>query len=158
MTKRFQRSLLAGLGIALLSGALFASNTIASGTLCRPLSASSYAYPNAGIGIINTGSSNIFVSCSIPMDNVALTNKVNFTMYVKDNSSSDFSCIPYIYDQDGNLLVSGAAMTATGTGAKTLTGTATVAANVNSNVYTIQCSMPGGSSQIYTAKAYNGQP
>jgi hypothetical protein len=154
VNKLIQRSLLAGFGIALLSGAGFASTTIAPGTLCRPLTGGSYSYPSPGVGIVNSGSSNLFVSCTVPMDNVALPNTVNFTMYVKDNSTSDFSCVPYVYDQNGSLLASGVAMTTTGTGAKTLTGTATVAANVNTNVYTIQCSMPGSGSQIYTQKAY----
>lgn len=153
MKKAIQRSLLAAFGVALLSGGVGASTTIASGALCRPLSGSSYAYVNAGIGILNTGSSSIHVSCTIPMDNTALGSTVNFTMYVKDNSSSNFSCAPYVYNQDGSLLASGAAMTTTGTGNKTLTGSATVAGNVNTNVYAIQCTVPGSSSQIFTAKA-----
>jgi hypothetical protein len=145
---------MAGLGVALLSGGVFASTTITSAAICRPLAGSTYAFVNAGIGILNTGSSDIYVSCTVPMDNTALGNPVNFTVYAKDNSASDFSCIGYVYDQNGGLVATGTTMSATGTGAKTLTGTASVVGNVNTNVYAIQCALPGSNSQIYTVKAY----
>lgn len=152
--KKLIQALLAGLGVASLSAGVWASTTITSGTICRPLGGSTYGFVSAGIGIRNTGSSDIYVSCTVPMDDVALGNPVNFTVYANDNSTSDFSCVGYVYNQDGGSVASSGTMTATGTGAKTLTGSATVAGNVNTNVYAIQCAVPGNNSQIYTVKAY----
>lgn len=154
MKKLIQRALLAGFGVMLMSGAGLASTTITSAAICRPLAGSTYAYVNAGIGVINTGSSDIYMSCTVPMDSTALGSTVNFTVYAQDNSASNFSCIGYVYNQDGSLLSTGTTMSATGTGAKTLTGTASVPGNVNTNVYAIQCAIPGSNSQIFTVKAF----
>jgi hypothetical protein len=147
------------LGLALLSGDVFASAATVSGTHCKPLAGTTYAYDNTGIRNTGTpGSNTIVVSCPIPMDSAALGPTVSFRMRVLDNSTSTgFSCVPYVYSQSGSLLSSGATKT-TGTsqtGAVTLGGsdwTATVSGNVNTNVYFIQCTMPGNSSIIYTQR------
>jgi hypothetical protein len=154
-----QLSLLPLLGVAAVSGDVFASAATASGTHCKPLTGTTYAYDNTGIRNTGTpGSSTIVVSCPIPMDTTALGSTVSFRMRVFDNSfSTGFSCVPYVYSQSGSLIGSGATKT-TGTsqtGAVTLGGsdwTATVSGNVNTNVYMIQCTMPGNSSIIYTQR------
>jgi hypothetical protein len=147
------------LALALLPGDVLASAATVSGTHCKPLSGSTYAYDNTGIRNTGTpGSSTIVVSCPIPMDPTALGSTVSFRMRVLDNSTSTgFSCVPYVYSQSGSLVASGATKT-TGTsqtGGVTLGGsdwTATVSGNVATNVYMIQCTMPGNSSIIYTQR------
>src|SRR5262245_21395653 len=154
-----QLSFLPLFALALLSGDVFASAATVSGTLCKPLSGTTFAYDNTGIRNTAIPSSNtITVSCPIPMDGTALGSTVSFRMRVLDNSTSTgFSCIPYVYNQSGSLVSAGATKT-TGTlqtGTVTLGGsdwTATVSGNVATNIYTIQCTMPGNNSIIHTQR------
>jgi hypothetical protein len=147
------------LALGCLSGDVFASAATVSGTHCKPLSGSTYAFDNTGIRNTGTpGSSTIVVACPIPMDPTALGSTVSFRMRVFDNSfSTGFSCVPYVYSQSGSLVSSGTTKT-TGTsqtGAVTLGGsdwTVTVAGNVSTNTYVIQCTMPGNSSIVYTQR------
>jgi hypothetical protein len=154
-----QLSSLPLLGLALLSGDVHASAATVSGTHCKPLTGATHAYDNTGIRNTGTpGSNTIVVSCPIPMDPTSLGSPVSFRMRVFDNSSSTgFSCVPYVYNQSGAVVASGATKTTgtTQTGNITLGGsdwTATVTGNVATNVYVIQCTMPGNSSIIYTAR------
>jgi hypothetical protein len=156
-----QLVLLPLLGIALLPGDVFGSPATASGTHCKLVYGSpnsTYAYQRDGIHNTGPSASPITVACTIPMDSTKLGSTVSFRMKVKDNSTSaGFSCVPYVYDQNGNLIGSGATMTtsASQTGNVTLGGTnwtVSVPGNVNSNVYVIQCSMPGNTSIIYNQR------
>ncbi len=146
------------LGLALLSGDVLASASTVSGTLCKPLAGTTFAYDNTGIRNTGSGASTIVVSCPITMDSTALGSTVSFRMRVLDNTgSAGFSCVPYVYSQSGSLLASGATKTTTNgqVGAVTLGGsdwTTGVAGNVNTNIYTIQCTMPGNNSIIYTQR------
>jgi hypothetical protein len=159
MNKLKQLSLLPLLGLGLLSGDVFASASTASGTHCKPLSGTNYAFDNTGIRNTGTpGNNTIVVACPIPVDTTALGSTVSFRMRVFDNSTSTgFSCTPYVYNQSGSAVASGATKT-TGTsqtGSLTLGGadwTASVPGNVNTNVYVIQCTMPGNSSIIYNQR------
>ena len=146
------------LGLALLSGDVFASAATVSGTHCKILAGTTYAYDNTGIKNTGSGANTIVVSCPIPMDSTSLGSPVSFRMRVLDNTiNGGFSCVPYVYSQSGSTLSSGATKTTTNaqTGAVTLGGsdwTATVTGNVNTNIYTIQCTMPGNNSIIYTQR------
>lgn len=151
---------LALLGAALVSGDVLASATTASGTYCKLAYGSpnsTYAYMRDGIRNTGPGTSPITVACTIPMDNTALGSTVSFRMRVNDNAAAaGFSCVPYVYDQNGSVLSSGSPKTTTAAyvGTTTLGGGTTwqvpVVNNVSSNVYVIQCSMPGNNSIIYT--------
>lgn len=153
-----QVALLPLLGIALVTSDVFASAATVSGTHCRLVYGSpnsTYAYMRDGIRNTGAATSPITVACTIPMDKFALGSTVSFRMRVKDNTASaGFSCVPYVYNQSGSVIASGATKTTTNaqTGNLTLGGsdwTVAVSGNVNTNVYVIQCSMPGNTSIIY---------
>lgn len=161
MKKLEQLLLMPLLGIALMPGDVFASAATASGTHCKLVYGSpnsTYAYQRDGIHNTGAGASPITVACTIPMDGTTLGSTVSFRMKVKDNTTSaGFSCVPYVYDQNGTLIGSGATLTtsASQTGNVTLGGTGwtvSVPGNVNSNIYVIQCSMPGNASIIYNQR------
>lgn len=168
MKKRTYLSFLPALGFALISGVSLlsddagASPLTASGNHCKILFSGSYAYgnPSTVIGIANTGSSNGTVSCLIPMDATALGSTVTFKLRVLDNSTTlGFTCTPYVVNQDGTIIASGATRSTTAAATGTLTigaatpWTASVSGNVNTNLYAIQCAIPGSTSRIYTARA-----
>jgi hypothetical protein len=145
---------------ALLSGDLNASPVTALGSHCRAVPGSVVQYLAYGIANLNTTTSTVV--CPIPMDSSALGSTVTFRMRVTDlSTTAGFSCTPYVFSQDGNLAGVGAART-TGTsetGAITLAvqnnvnWTASVPGNVNTNMYSIRCTMPGNGSTIRTARA-----
>jgi hypothetical protein len=145
-------------GLALLSGDVFASAATVSGTHCRPVLGSTYAYDTSGFqNTATSGSSTVTVSCTIPMDTTALGSTVTFRMQVIDNTSSGgFSCVPYVYSQSGSLLASGPVRTTSNAFVGSLwigsfgNWQASVPGNVNTNVYTIQCTVPGQGSLIVT--------
>lgn len=138
-----------------LSGDAFASPTTASANHCRPVTSGTYTYGT--VGIANLGTNNMTVACPIPMDATALGSTVSFRMRVTDNSTvGGFSCTPYVFTQDGSQLAAGAAKTTTGpqTGGVTFSSwTVSVPGNVNTNMYSIRCSIPGNFSVINTARA-----
>jgi hypothetical protein len=157
-----QASLLSAVGLVLLSGDVQAGAVTASALLCRPLTnPSGFVYGTNGIA--NVSSNVELVTCIIPMDNQVLGSTVAFQMRVFDNSSTQgFSCAPTIINEVGNGTggTDAGARTTTEafTGTSTLgvfgNWTATVSgSNVNTNVYAIQCSMPGNFSVIYSARA-----
>ncbi len=162
MKTSVQTSLLSALGLVLLCGDVQAGAVTASALLCRPLTnVSGFVYGTNGIA--NAASTAQVVTCIIPMDNQVLGSTVAFQMRVFDNSATEgFSCVPSIVNEVGNGAGGTGATerttTAEFTGSSTLgafgTWTATTAgANVNTNVYAIQCSMPGNFSVIYSARA-----
>jgi hypothetical protein len=156
-----QTSILSALGFALLSGDVHAGAVTASAMFCRPhVTATNFVYGT--MGFANVGSSAESVSCIIPMDNQVLGSSVAFQLRVFDNSTTEgFSCTPAIVNEIGNGTggtTSSRSTTAAFTGASTLGSfgnwTATVSgSNVNTNVYAINCMMPGNFSIIYSARA-----
>jgi hypothetical protein len=158
-----QTSLLSALGFALLSGDAQAGAVTASALLCRPLTnVSGFVYGTNGIA--NASSTAQVVTCIIPMDNQVLGSTVTFQLRVYDNSTTEgFSCTPSIVTEVGNGAGGTGATPRTTTnaftgsaslGASGAAWTATVSgSNVNTNVYAIQCSMPGNFSVIYSARA-----
>jgi len=165
MKKLEQLALLSLLGVALLSGDVLASSATASGTHCKLVYGSpntTYAIMRDGIRNTGSGGNPITVACTIPMDNTALASTVSYRMRVKDNTTAaGFSCVPYVYNQAGAVIASGSSRTTTAsqTGNITLGGTTwTVSVpgmQTNTNVYVIQCSMPGNTSIIYNARVQN---
>ena len=159
MKKLWQLSMLAALGVASLSGDVKAGAATAAGALCRPLTSGSYI---AGtVSFTNTGSTGITVSCPIPMDNVALGSTVTFRVSANDASTTDgFTCIPYVHNENGTAIDDAGPRTSAFslTGLITLGGTgsgwtANVPGNVNTNMYAVQCYVPGNFSSINTVRA-----
>jgi hypothetical protein len=152
-------------GFSLLSDDASANPLTASGAHCKPLASGTYSYTDPAasgntIGITKTGSSSGTVSCLIPMDATALGSTVTFKLRVLDNSTTQgFTCTPYVVNQNGVIIASGATRTTTAAATGTLTigaavaWTASVPGNVNTNLYAIQCAIPGNNSRIYTARA-----
>jgi hypothetical protein len=155
-------SLVPALGFAVFcSGDVLAAGATANGNLCAPL-AGSFQYATVGVA---SGSDGSVTACAVPLDDQALPSSpsaVNFRAKVFDNSTTaGFSCIAYVHDRDGGLITSVGPRTTSvaGTGSTTfgtpggLAWTATVAGNVNTNLYTIQCTMPGNYSVLYSQNA-----
>jgi len=154
--------LVPGLGIALLcSGDVLAVGATANGNLCAPL-LGTFQYATVGIA---SGADGNIASCPVPLDDQALPSSpavVNFRTRVYDNSASGgFSCTAYVHNRDGAMITSAGPFT---TSAAFIGGatfgtpggaawTATVAGNVNTNLYTIVCTMPGNYSVLYSQNA-----
>lgn len=158
MKKLLQLSLFAALGIASLSSDVQAGSATAGGALCKPLSTGSYI---AGtVEFLNTGSSSMVVSCPVPMDSVKLGSTVIFRLRGKDlSSSAGFSCTAYVNNQNGSIVASVGPLSTdvAGTGTFTLGPgqgwSVSNLTNVDTNMYVIQCEVPGNFSTIYTVRA-----
>ena len=155
-------ALVPALGFAFFcSGDVLAVGATGNGNLCVPL-LGSFQYTTVGIA---SGADDNVAACPVPLDDQALPSSpssVNFRVRVYDNSTSaGFSCTAYVHDRDGNPITSVGPRTTSvsGTGGSTLGSpggtawTATVTGNVNSNLYTIQCTMPGNYSVLYSQHA-----
>lgn len=158
MKKLLQLSVPPALLLAFLSGDVHAGAATASGLFCRPLGDGPFNLEYRNFAFANLGSSSITVTCTIPMDSSALGTTVTFRMRVEDKSTSaGFSCVPYVVTEVAGQIGGSPARTTTAaqTGWFTLASswTVSVPGNVNTNMYAIQCVVPGNGSTIFSARA-----
>jgi len=156
--KLLQSFLLAALGIAWHSSDVKAGNATAGGALCKPLTAGSYI---AGtVEFLNTGSAPMTVSCPVPMDSVKLGSTVAFRLRGRFlSSSTGFSCTAYVNNQNGSIVAGVGPLSTDGPGTGTFTlgpgqgWSVNIPSNVDTNMYVVQCEVPGNFSTIYTVRA-----
>lgn len=151
MKKLAYALLLSASGLVAASSDVWAGAT-ANGNQCVPLTGTSGVSFGSN-GIQNNNSTTISVSCPVEIDHL-LGATVTFRVSGFDNSSTqNFSCTGIANNQDASTVGTSAPMTALGTGAKVLTSSpTTVSPQSASNIYFVNCTMPGGGSVINTVR------